>query len=196
MCLQFCWDNQWRYSCIVCLQSGSILHICRRTHRVVYRRCCSEPRTPCPRRHTLPWACTESSSTPTLYLHTHRESEPPPQPCSKSFFSQLLYTWIEMHDTHISYTHLVSKFVYSSVTMSEVKNEQPVLIMLNYVNNILLSSAVGYWYYWVILALSLIQQLHYQGICCLFDRWNCLLELRHSCHGCKLAVRDLFMHVT
>ena len=75
MCLQFCWGTQWRYSCIVCLQSGSILHICRRTHRVVYRRCWWEPRTPCPRRHTLPWACTESSSTPTLYLHTHRKSD-------------------------------------------------------------------------------------------------------------------------
>lgn len=75
LCLQFCWGNQWRYSCIVCLQSGSTPHICRRTHRVVYRRCWWEPRTPCPRRHTLLWACTESSSTPTLYLHTHRRSD-------------------------------------------------------------------------------------------------------------------------
>lgn len=67
--LQSCWGILWRYFCIVCPQSGSILHICRRTHMVVYRICWWEPQTPCPRRHTLPWECTVSSSILTLCLH-------------------------------------------------------------------------------------------------------------------------------
>lgn len=73
--LQFCWGILWRYFCIVCPQSGSILHICRRTHMVVYRICWWEPQTPCPRRHTLPWERIVSSSIPTLCLHkTSRKS--------------------------------------------------------------------------------------------------------------------------
>lgn len=74
-CLQFCWGNLWRYFCTVCPQSGSILHICTQTHRAVYRKCWWELQTLCPRRHTLPWACTGFSSTPTLYLHTHTHTE-------------------------------------------------------------------------------------------------------------------------
>lgn len=73
--LRFCWGILWRYFCIVCPQSGSILHICRRTHMVVYRICWWEPQTPCPRRHTLPWERIVSSSIPTLCLHkTSRKS--------------------------------------------------------------------------------------------------------------------------
>lgn len=73
--LQSCWGILWRYFCIVCPQSGSILHICRRTHMVVYRICWWEPQTPCPRRHTLPWECIVSSSILTLCLHkTSRKS--------------------------------------------------------------------------------------------------------------------------
>lgn len=89
-CLRFCWGNPWRYFCTVCPQSGSTLHICTRTHRVVYKRCWWELQTPSPRRHTPPWACTEFSSIPTLYLHTHTHTQnvrASPQLCNSPFVS-------------------------------------------------------------------------------------------------------------
>lgn len=70
----FCWGIPWRCSGTVCPPSGSSLHICRRTHTAVYRKCWWEPRTPCPRPHTPPWGRTESSSTPPRYLPETRQT--------------------------------------------------------------------------------------------------------------------------
>lgn len=70
----FCWGILWRCSGTVCPPSGSSLHICRRTHTAVYRKCWWGPRTPCPRPHTPPWGRTESSATRPRYLPETRQT--------------------------------------------------------------------------------------------------------------------------